>query len=134
MSRPNKAGLDFYTRAVGFRGSDSVRRLKSEFGIKGVYIYEEVLDAIYRGNGYYIDWDEDACSSMSEGVGGGCSVNLIGEVIQGCLKWSLFDQRLFNVFNILTSSDIQSHYFEAVKHRTGVDVNDSYLLVNVDAD
>ena len=44
---------------------------------------------------------------MSEGVGDGCSPKLVDEVLQGCLRRSLFDQGVYQMFSVLTSPGIQ---------------------------
>ena len=130
MSRPMKDGVDYWPRDVGLREDKKVRLIKGEFGIKGVYIYEEILNTIYREGGYYKKWDDDDCFLMSEGVGDGCTPNLIAEVVRGCLKRSLFDEGVFQAFGVLTSKGIQRRFIQAVyKNREEIPIAKEYWLL-----
>jgi hypothetical protein len=131
VPRPVRDGVTYWTREVGLRRDDKVKLIKAEFGIKGVYIYEEILNAIYEDKGYYKQWDEDACFLMSEGVGDVCTPKLIAEVVRRCVKRSLFDERVFNVFGVLTSAGVQKRYLMIVsKYRKEIPVLKKYWLLN----
>lgn len=130
MARPIKDGVDYWPRDVGLREDKKVKLIKGEFGIKGVYIYEEILNTIYRESGYYKKWDDDDCFLMSEGVGDGCTPNLIAEVMRGCLKRSLFDEGVFQAFGVLTSKGIQKRFIQAVcKNREEIPIAKEYWLL-----
>ena len=131
MARPVKDGVDYWPRDVYLREDKKVKLIKGEFGIKGVYIYEEVLDAVYRENGYYKKWDDDDCLLMSAGVGDGCTPNLIAEVIRGCLNRSLFDEGVFKAFGVLTSKGIQRRFIQIVyKNRAEIPIAKEYWLLS----
>ena len=92
VARPLKDGVDYWPFDVDFLRDKKMKLIKAEFGIKGAYIALELLNSVYATNGYFKSWDEDDCLLMSEGVGDGCSPKLVDEVLQGCLRRSLFDQ------------------------------------------
>lgn len=115
MARPQKKGLDYFPLDVNFLQDKKLRLIKGEFGAKGIIILLAIWDKIYSDNGYFYKWDDDDCFLMSEGVGCGCTPELVGEVLAGCVKRSLFDERVFNMFGVLTSAGIQRRYLTAKK-------------------
>ena len=129
MARPLKEGLSYWPRDVDFRRNKKIKLLKAEFGVKGVYIFEEILDSLYEGKGYYKKWDEDDCLLMSEGVGDGCTPQLIAEVVQGCVRRSLFDKRVFDTFSVLTSRGIQEQFLEGTVSRSRIQIISEYWLL-----
>ena len=114
MARPMKDGVDYWPFDVNLLRDKKLKLIKAEFGVKGVYVAIELLNAVYLENGYYKKWDEDDCLLMSEGVGDGCTPQLIREVLQGCLRRSLFDKRVFEMFGVLTSVGIQKRFLRIV--------------------
>ena len=71
MARPIKDGIDYFPLDVDFFQDDKIRLLKAEFGAKGITILVALLCDIYRTNGYYKVWDNDACLLMADAVGCG---------------------------------------------------------------
>ena len=104
MARPTKTGLDYYPMDVGFLRDKKVRLLRSEFGASSVLFVLYVLGKVYEGDGYFLAWDKDelllAADELRE------TPAYISEVLQGCLKRSIFDERVFQVFSVLTSAGI----------------------------
>ncbi|MFR8331178.1 MAG: DUF4373 domain-containing protein [Oscillospiraceae bacterium] len=111
-----------------------MRLIRAEFGIQGVYIFILILNEIYRTSGYYKQWDNDDCLLMSAGAGvdGGCSPGLIGEVVQGLVRRSLFDKRVFDSFGVLTSSEIQRRFLRIVGNsRDSIPMIKEYFLLDM---
>ncbi len=129
MARPLKDGLDYFPLDVGFLGDKKVKLIKAEFGPAAVMIIIGLLAKIYSENGYYKQWDEDDCYLLSEDLGSGCTPELVDEVVQGCVRRSFFDERVFDVFGVLTSPGIQRRYYAAVADRSNITaVKDFFLL------
>ena len=122
MARPFKEGLDYFPLDVDFFEDKKVKLIKSEFGAKGILILISLLALVYKNNGYFYKWDNDDCYLMSDGVGCGCSPELIQEVLQGCIRRSIFDDGVFNMFGVLTSKGIQERYIKAVTERRNINI------------
>ena len=70
---------------------------------------------------------------MSQGVACGLSPQFITEVLHGCLRRSLFDKRVFEMFGVITSVGIQRRFIRMVsKSREVIPIISEYWLLNVD--
>ena len=131
MPRPSGGGLKFWSFDVGLFRDKKIKQIKGEFGVKGVMIFLYTLNTIYETNGYFLEWDEDDCYLMSDDIGDGCSPDLIKQVIERCVKRSLFDERVFNVSNVLPPASIQRRYLIGVqKNRNAITIVKEYWLLN----
>ena len=54
----------------------------------------------------------------------------ISEVLHGCLSRSLFDERVFQMFGVLTSAGIQRRYLRGCEKRDVITVFSEYWLLN----
>ena len=129
MARPTKTGLDYYPMDVGFLRDKKVRLLRSEFGASSVLFVLYVLGKVYEGDGYFLAWDKDelllAADELRE------TPAYISEVLQGCLKRSIFDERVFQVFSVLTSAGIQRRYLRGCEKRDVITIVSEYWLLNI---
>lgn len=129
MARPTKTGLDYYPMDVGFLRDKKVRLLRSEFGASSVLFVLYVLGKVYEGDGYFLAWDKDelllAADELRE------PPTYISEVLQGCLTRSLFDERVYQAFGVLTSAGIQRRYLRGCEKRDEIVVIKEYWLLNV---
>ena len=132
MARPMKDGVEYFPLDVDFLQDDKIRLIKAEFGSKGILIVIALLCDIYRTNGYYKVWDKDACLLMADAVGCGVVPENITQVVHGCLRRSIFDDGVFQVFGILTSAGIQRRYIRAVSTRDQITIFKEYWLLNMD--
>lgn len=130
MARPLKDGIDYFPLDVGFLQDKKVRLIKGEYGLKGVLIILQILCSIYRENGYFATCDDDDCILVAEAVGCGCDANTIREVVQGCLRRSIFDSGVFEAFGVLTSRGIQRRYLRAVSTRDNIEIFQEYWLLD----
>lgn len=132
MARPIKDGVPYWPFDVDLFEDKKFKLIRGEFGIKGAYIALVILNSVYKENGYFKRWDDDDCCLMSEGIGDGCSPQLVDEVLAGCVRRGLFDQDLFQTFGILTSTGIQRRFFNIVKKsRNKIVVIKEYLLFDL---
>lgn len=130
MARPIKDGVDYFPFDVDFFQDKKIRILKSEFGLKGIAVLIALFCEIYRTHGYYLKWDDDDCFIMADAVGCGCTPEHIKQVVQGCLRRSVFDDRVFQVFGVLTSAGIQRRYIRMFNSRTSITIIREYWLLN----
>lgn len=131
MGRPRKDGVDFFSLDTGTFRDDKVKLLRAEFGAKGMYLLIYLLCEIYEKKGYYMQWDSDKCYLVSDGAGCACSPEFVSEFVRGCVARSFFDERVFNVFGVLTSESIQRRYLCAVRKRPNIEIIEDYFLLDV---
>lgn len=134
MGRPTKQGIDYFPYDVNLDQDDKLQMIIAEFGYKGETIYVKLLSWIYKHNGYFVEWTEMEQLKFANRVAyaiGDSQVNLIKSVVARCIKWELFDERLFNVFHILTSKRIQSTWLEASRKRINRDIDPDIWLLGV---
>lgn len=129
MARPAKTGLDYFPLDVGFLRDKKVKLLRAEFGASSVLFVLYVFGKVYEGDGYFLQWDKDealiAADELRE------SPTYISEVLQGCLSRSLFDERVFQVFGVLTSAGIQRRYLRSCEKRDDIEICSEYWLLDV---
>ena len=129
MARPQKVGVEYFPLDVDIDQDDKVAIIEAQHEIKGFGIVIKLLMHIYK-NGYYYEWTEKEQLLFSKRVN--VDINEVNVIINDCIKWGLFDERLFKSFKILTSRGIQKRYFEIVKRRQRVEVIKEYLLLDSD--
>lgn len=132
MSRPLKSGVDYFPKDVDFYEDKKVKLLKKEFGAKGMYVLDYILCKVYKENGYYLDWDEDVCLLVSDGADGECTSNFITEVINGCIRRSIFDKRVFDMFKVITSAGVQRRFLRMCNNREQIIMIKEYWLLDMD--
>lgn len=133
MPRPMEDGIDYFPLNVNFFADDKVKLIRSEFGAKGLMILIYLFCEIYRGEGYYKIWNEESCMLVSDGASCGCTPEFTSQVVQRCVKRSLFDDKLFNVHRILTSKGIQRRYVRACAARDEIRIRQEYWLLDVNS-
>ena len=131
MARPLKDGIDYFPFDVGFLQDKKIRLIKGEYGIKGVVIVIQLLCSIYKENGYFSTCDSDDFILVADAVGCGCDAKTIEEVVQGCLRRSIFDRGVFEAFGVLTSRGIQRRYLRALSTRDNIDIFQEYWLLDI---
>ncbi len=133
MARPNKQGIDYFPMDVRLDDDDKLAMIIGDFGYKGELIFIKLISWIYANQGYYAEWTEMEQLKFAKRVAyiGGSPVNLIKEVVAGCIKWGLFDQTVFESFNILTSRRIQKTWLDATRLRKDRVINSKIWLNEV---
>ena len=82
----------------------------AEFGASSVAFVLYVFGKAYEGDGYFLTWDKDERLLAAEAIQK--PHTYVSEVLQGCLSRSIFDDRVFQMFGVLTSRGIQRRYLE----------------------
>lgn len=131
LARPLKSGIDYFSLDTGFLRDKKIKLLKSKYGTKGIVILIAVLSRVYEENGYFKPWDEDDCFLMSDDVGCGCTPKLVEEVVQECVKRSVFDAGILSAFGVLTSPGIQRRFLRAVATRDEITMIREYFLLDI---
>ena len=131
MGRPIKEGLDYFE--LDCQLDDKIKLIQAEYGLKGFAVVVKLFQKIYGGCGYYCEWTEDVLLLFMSENGLDCeSKNLIGNIVEACIRRHIFSEDLFKKYHILTSSGIQKRYLNAVARRENVKLKKEYLLVKVD--
>ena len=131
MARPLKEGLDYWNKDVSFYLDKKVKLLRSEFGAVGMYALDYILCEIYRNDGYFVVFDKDWCSLVSDGAVCGGSSNFIEELVKGCVRRSFFDKRVFDMFKVITSKGIQKRYIRMASKRKKIPIIEEYFLLDL---
>ena len=122
-----KGGIDWFPLDVQMDAK--LRLIEAEFGCTGFGVVVHVLQEIYGGEGYYIEWTEEVALLFAQRYGLGGSV--VSEIIAASLRRGMFDQELYQKYRVLTSHGIQTRYFQAVSRRKSLEVMEDILLVPV---
>lgn len=113
MARPKKAGLDYFPKDVNFYSDRKIRRILAKHGMEGLIVYDYMLCLIYSEDGYFIERDNDLSFDISDALNYKVDESFVDEVINTCLKVNLFNKKVFDQQNKLTSKGIQERYLSA---------------------
>jgi len=127
MARPTKKGLEYFP--LDCHMSDEVNLIIADFGIEGYGVLISMFQSIYGDKGYYTEWTtrEQKLFSRKVGLDNEIVINIINE----CIEWGIFNKGKYEELNILTSRRIQDHYATSTYKRTGVSMEEKYLLIDV---
>lgn len=135
MARKAEPGISYYRMNCGHSLNKKVRLLFNEFDSNGYWIWQCILDHAYDHKGYYFDCNNaDELELFATDV---CKkpVQLVNDVISGCIRRNLFNKDLFEKHLILTSVMMQEIYFDATKERrrkgTSIEVMSDFLLITM---
>ena len=127
MARPTKLGLDYFPHDTHTDQDTALALVEAEFGLEAYAVYFKLLEFIYS-QGYAIPWGSDECLLFAKRIGAFGASSRISEIIKGLVRRSLFDERVFNSFQILTSASIQVRWLEA-KRKKVEDIEKNIRLV-----
>jgi hypothetical protein len=129
MARPQKEGLDYFPLDVDIDQDDKIALIEAQHGIVGFGIVVKLLMKIYK-NSYYYSWTEKEQLLFSKVVN--VNINALNEIVNDCIKWGLFSDKVYETNKILTSKGIQLRYLEATVRRQKVKINKEHLLIPED--
>jgi hypothetical protein len=134
MARPSKKGLEYFPFDVDFFEDDKLAYVRARFGAKGEIVALKLLCRIYRDDGYFMAWDDDAALLFASRVGGEIQHSLVKDVVYELLKRGFFDRSIFETFGVLTSHGIQARYFRACKdaRRRDIKIDPRFDLISSD--
>ena len=128
MARPTKEGLDYFPLDIDVDQDDKLVVPVAKFGMRGFGIIVKLMMEVYR-NGYFYSWTEKEVFVFSKRIND--DINYVTDVINECIKWGFFSQKLFEEYQILTSSGFQKRYVEASKRRKSITFIDAYTLIDL---
>lgn len=127
MARPTKEGLDYFPLDVDMDQDDKVALIEAQHGVTGFAIVVKLLMKIYK-NSYYYDWTEKEQLLFSRVIN--VDINTLNEVVNDCVKWGIFSEKMYDKYKILTSNGIQIRYLEAASRRQKVKISKEHLLIS----
>lgn len=117
MSRNVKPGITFYRMDSDHVINPKIRLLMNECGSDGYFIWSCLISNAYLHNGYFFDLkDKDKLELFATEF---CKKDpsLVNSVIECCIKRSLFDKRLAEAYQVLTSPMMQETFLYATSER-----------------
>ncbi len=104
-----KIGLSYYTVDTDRYLDIRIKRLRKDYGCRGLAVYDYVLCEIYRDRGCFIEWDESTAFDVAEYLG--LKESVAHEIVRYCAAVGLFNEELLRR-GIITSASIQKRYLE----------------------
>lgn len=124
MARPIKTGIDYFSLDTKF--DDEVVLIMAKYGAEGLGILITLWQLIYN-NGYYLSWTEKELLLYNNRFY--ADSNRVNDVVNECLKWGIFEEKLFKKYSILTSCGIQKRFMAATERRTEFTVDKQFWLI-----
>lgn len=134
MARPIKSSMPYFSHDTDSRNDRSIKLFLATTGLAGFGFYWAILEDIYN-HGYYLPWsDEDQQLFVAEFhcSASPISYNDISYMISQALKWDLFNEKLFETQQVLSSASIQRRYLKQSSRRLLAELIEPYLLINVE--
>lgn len=129
MARPAQAGCQYFPLDCDFFNDRKVRLLRAQYGAKAEAVLIRLWCAIYAGTGWYIHLDADEIALMAESMGGGFSVQYIGDVIRASCERGLFDKAIFTKCQVLTGEGIQKRYLSIKSRKEKIPIIKEYWVL-----
>lgn len=130
MARPLKDGAVYFSKDTDFYEDDKIKVLRAEFNARGMYLLDYLLCDLYGKDGYFMKLDSTKRYLLADGARCGITPGFVKEFVQGCVRCSLFDERVFNAFSVLTSRGIQKRYIRMLNSRTQIRIIKDYFLLD----
>ena len=127
MASPTKMGLDYFPHDTHTNEDTALALVEAEFGLQAYAVYFKLLEAVYS-QGYAIPWGADECLLFAKKIGAASVLSRISEIIKGLVRRSLFDERVLNSFQILTSRSIQLRWLQAKRKQIN-DIDPKVCLI-----
>jgi len=125
--RPTKQGIDYFPLDCEF--DDDMKLFILEYGGESVGIIIALWQIIYKNEGYYADYDRKLPLKIKQRIGS--EADQVRKIIEGAVEFGIFDKVLFDKYNILTSSGIQSRFLNAAAQKKQIRFNPEYALINL---
>jgi|GEM_PF-2355074 len=120
-----RTGIEYMSLNVNM--STPWRLVFAEFGHAALGVLQLTYQMIYAEKGYYLEWDEKKAMLLTFG-GKGMSAKEVTEIIESAVANDIFDKSIFEQYGVLTSQEIQHHYFQVVRRRKSTGKQMPYLI------
>ena len=134
MARPCQQGCAYFPLDVHFLEDRKIRKLRAEFGLQAESVLIRLWCQIYEDKGYYLRMCGDDLLVLADGIPlpSGTMPGYVGELIAGCCRHGLFDERVFRAFGVLTSAGVQARYLQIKAKQREIPVIKEYWVLGKD--
>ena len=126
--RLRKNDLDYFPLEININQDSKILLLEGKFGLGGFAVLIKLYIKIYGDKGYYCEWNEVEKLLFARMLG--IDADRLDEIISTCIKFKIFDKKMYEKYSILTSKGIQERFFFITSRRKKINVENSYLLIN----
>ena len=126
--RLRKNDLDYFPLEINVNQDSKILLLEGKFGLEGFAVLIKLYIKIYGDKGYYCEWNEVEKLLFARMLG--IDADRLDEIISTCIKFKIFDKKIYEKYSILTSKGIQERFFFITSRRKKINVENSYLLIN----
>ncbi len=133
MANKPKQRIDYAGWSVDIFSSDvKIDKLLDAHGWNGFGVYFFLCQMAFGSHGYYYEWSYELCASTARKMGGSIGAGTVRETVDYCLQIGLFEKRLFDRWQVLTSRGIQKSYLVVLKskRRQGTEIFSDYWLLD----
>ncbi|MEC0234042.1 DUF4373 domain-containing protein [Paenibacillus kribbensis] len=127
MARPLKESLDYFPLDIDFDQDDKLVVPIAKYGMQGLGIIVKLMMNIYR-NGYFYPWEEREQYALASKVN--VDINSVIGVVNECIKWGFFNQKVYDTHKVLTSRGFQKRYVGAAKRRKSISFREDWVLID----
>jgi hypothetical protein len=113
MARPFKRGLSYFPVNTDWLNNRKIRRLLDKYGCEGATVYSAALCEIYAREGYFIPFSRNLCFDIAYLLH--IDEVRVEEILSFCVKVELFDAKILEKHQALSSKGIQKRYLEVAK-------------------
>ena len=123
-----KQGLDYFPLSCHM--DDSVRLVEAELGLEGFALIIKLWQDIYQDEGYYKEFNKDVQLLFAREVN--ISPEALAEFLGVALERGIFNKKLYEKYQILTSKGIQERFLKCTGRRKKIVLKSEYLLADYD--
>lgn len=129
MARPQKSGIDYFPLDVYMEQDDKIALIEAKYGIVGFGVIIKLYKKVYANKGYYYEWNDRNEILFTKYAG--VDQEQLKDIIKDSLEWEIFDKKIFNKYQILTSKRIQKTYLDASYRKKQVELYEEFLINGV---
>lgn len=121
-----KKGIGFFPMSCTPSTAEEV--LEADFGAPATALLLTLYRKIYGEHGFYGEFPRPVQRVLAHRLS--IELSLFDQIIQTAIDVGLFDREMYEQYDILTSVEIQEHFFYAVARRKKFDFERKYLLLS----
>ncbi len=126
MARPTKTKIDYFP--IDCTDDSRMKLVELKHGLVAYAVYVKLLQKIYGGMGYYMNWNEDIMLLFSGEHN--LSLDNVINIVEDMLKRGIFNKELYESYGILTSAEIQEQYLFVIAKRKNKELDQRFCLIN----
>lgn len=113
----NCTGVLYFPVTISMLEGVATELIEARFGLKGVAAFIKLLGKIYKEEGYYLVWNKEQCMLFAHKLGNELSDEEMQEIVELLIAKDIFDRKMYEEHQVLTSVHIQKVWLEATKRR-----------------